>query len=94
MNRNELIDAMTSKLNVTKKEVRTFLSAYEAAVFEGIKQDEKVVLSGFGSFEKKIIPEHEGRNPATNETIIIPAKARISFKAAKLVKQKIEDGNA
>lgn len=92
MNRTDFVDAFASKLNVTKKEARSILSAYEATVVEGLKNDGRIALSGFGTFEKKITPEHEGRNPATNSKITIPAKLKITFKAAKAVKQEVEGG--
>lgn len=40
-------------------------------------------LRGFGSFSTKMTNERQGRNPATGETITIPSRLAVRFKASK-----------
>ena len=44
---------------------------------------------GFGSFEVKERAAHSGRNPATGETIEIPASKSPVFKAGKTFKDAL-----
>ena len=48
-----------------------------------VATEEKVVLTGFGTFQRKARAAKIGRNPATGESIPIPAKTAITFKASK-----------
>lgn len=40
-------------------------------------------LRGFGTFNTKVTPERSGRNPATGESITIPSRLAVRFKASK-----------
>lgn len=48
-----------------------------------VNTGEKLTLKGIGSFVRKDKAERQGRNPATEEAITIPAKNVITFKAQK-----------
>lgn len=57
---------------------------------EALKTDGKIQLVGFGSFEVKERAARMGKNPATGETIEIPASKAPSFKAGKALKDTIK----
>ena len=40
-------------------------------------------LRGFGTFSTKMTQERQGRNPATGESITIPSRLAVRFKASK-----------
>lgn len=40
-------------------------------------------LRGFGTFSTKMTSERQGRNPATGESITIPSRLAVRFKASK-----------
>jgi DNA-binding protein HU-beta len=45
-----------------------------------------VAISGFGTFKVKQTKARQGRNPKTGETIQIPAKKKVAFRASKELK--------
>jgi DNA-binding protein HU-beta len=49
----------------------------------------KVNITGFGNFTLKRRSERAGRNPATGETITIPARNYAHFSAAKGLKDRV-----
>jgi DNA-binding protein HU-beta len=51
----------------------------------------KVNITGFGSFTLKRRSERQGRNPATGETITIPAKNYAHFSASKGLKDRVAE---
>lgn len=51
----------------------------------------KVQITGFGTFETRRRKERQGRNPATGETITIPAATVPAFKAGKGLKERVND---
>ena len=62
----------------------------ERRLFKALCAGDKVQLTGFGSFEVKERAERTGRNPKTNEPIVIPAGKMPVFKAGKVLKDAIK----
>ena len=83
MNKATLIAKMAEKSELSKKQAEAALTAFTDTVTEALKENDKVQLMGFGTFEIKERGARTGRNPATKETIEIPAKKTPSFKAGK-----------
>lgn len=79
MTKSELVTQVADGAKITKLAagivVETILSA--------VGENEKVVLSGLGTFHQKTRNERTGRNPRTGAEVFIPAKAVITFKASK-----------
>jgi DNA-binding protein HU-beta len=89
MNKGELVDKVAEKANVTKKQADTVLSAALEAIMEAVSEGDKVTLVGFGSFESRERKAREGRNPKTNEKMVIPATKVPAFSAGKLFKDMV-----
>ena len=89
MNKGELVDAVASKAEVTKKQADTVISATVEAIMEAVSGGDKVTLVGFGSFERRHRKAREGRNPKTGEKMEIPATEVPAFSAGKLFKEKV-----
>ena len=89
MNKSELVDAIASKTNVTKKEADTILNAMTQTIVEVVSGGDKVSLVGFGSFEPRDRQAKEGRNPKTGEKMQIRATRVPVFAAGKLFKDKV-----
>ncbi|MBR2614879.1 MAG: HU family DNA-binding protein [Clostridia bacterium] len=86
MNKNELIRAVANKAGITLKVAGDSVDALTDAIFEALKADDKIQLSGFGSFEVKKKPARKGVNPATGDPIDIPASIQPVFKFSKTFK--------
>ena len=89
MNKAELINAVSAKTEVSKKEAEAVIAATLDAITAAMQQGDKVQLVGFGSFEVKNRAERIGRNPKTKEEIKIPASKIPAFKAGKALKDSI-----
>ena len=86
MNKNELIRAIANNAGITLKEADVALDAVLDAITAGLKDGEKVQISGFGTFEIKSKPAREGINPKTQEPIKIAASKIPAFKFGKAYK--------
>lgn len=86
MNKNELIRAIANNAGITLKDASTALDGFITAVTEGLKNGEKIQISGFGSFELKEKSAREGINPKTGEKIKIDASKIPAFKFGKAYK--------
>ena len=89
MNKAELIAAMATRSEMTKKDAECALNAFIDTVTETLKSGEKVGLVGFGTFDVKRRAAREGVNPQTKKAIKIPAKKETVFKAGKGLKETV-----
>ena len=86
MNKQQLVEAMASKSELTKVDTEKSLKAFIDTVTDELKNGGKVQLVGFGTFEVAERAERQGRNPKTGEAITIPASKSPKFKAGKALK--------
>ena len=89
MTKQDLIDVVSEKAGLTKKDTAAVVDTILDTVVDSLKRGEKVSLVGFGTFEAKTRKAREGRNPATGETIQIPARVVPSFKAGRALKDAL-----
>lgn len=86
MNKTELVAAMAKETELPKKDVEAVLKAFIDVVSQELKNDGKIQLVGFGTFEVTQRAAREGRNPQTGETMTIEASKAPKFKAGKALK--------
>ena len=83
MNKEELVQEVAKKANVTQKEVAEVLSALVDTIQTTVAKGNKVTLVGFGTFEPRKRAARNGRNPQTGKAIKIAAKTVPAFSAGK-----------
>lgn len=89
MTKSDFIAAAAEAANVPKTEADRVIAA-AANILTGVMRDgDSVNISGFGIFTSKVRDAHSGKNPATGETITIPAKRVAIFKPAKQLKDAL-----
>lgn len=88
MTKVELVRAIANNAGLTLKDAGNALDGFISAVTEGLKNGEKIQISGFGSFEVKEKDAREGINPKTGEKIHIPASKVPAFKFGKAYKDQ------
>lgn len=89
MNKTELVAAIAEKAGIAKKDADKALGAFVEAVTAELKNDGKVQLIGFGTFEVRARAARTGKNPRTGEKITIKASKNPVFKAGKALKDTI-----
>lgn len=83
MTKAELIDAVTEKTGLKKRDVGDVVDTLLENVKSTLQRGEKVQLIPFGSFEVRERNKREGRNPKTGERLTIPARRVPAFHAGK-----------
>ncbi|HOA34091.1 MAG: HU family DNA-binding protein [Clostridiales bacterium] len=89
MNKSDLINAVASKAELTKKDAEAAVSAVISSISEALASGESVQLVGFGTFEVRDRAAKQGRNPKTGEPITVPAAKVPAFKAGKALKDSV-----
>ncbi len=85
----DLVDAVASKSNMTKKDVKAVVDMMLEQVNTHLKKGDKVQLTGFGTFEVRKRKARTGVKPGTTEKIKIPASKYPAFKPGKALKDNI-----
>ena len=89
MNKTELVAAIAEQAGISKKDAEKALKAFTDVVAEELKNDGKVQLVGFGTFEVSTRAEREVRNPQSGEPMKIAASKAPKFKAGKALKDTV-----
>ncbi len=92
MNRTELVNAISERTNISRKDSEMVLKAFVDVVTEQLKNGDKISMTGFGTFEAARREERKGRNPMTGDEMIIPAATVPKFKAGKALKDEVNIG--
>ncbi|WP_166245708.1 HU family DNA-binding protein [Paenibacillus turpanensis] len=90
MNKTDLINSISEKSGMTKKDVETVLNSFLGEVTDALSSGEKVQLIGFGTFETRKRSGRTGRNPQTGENISIPETKVPAFKAGNKLKDAVK----
>ncbi|MBR1487052.1 MAG: HU family DNA-binding protein [Synergistaceae bacterium] len=90
MTKAELIDAITNKLDMRKKDVAPVVDAVFAEIQNALAGGDKCTFVGFGVFEVRERAAREGRNPQDPSKVVqIPAKKVPVFRPGKELKEKV-----
>lgn len=89
MSKQDLIDAVASKCELTKDKARDAVDAVIHQIAAALKDGNDVRIPDFGTFKTLKRKAREGRNPATKQTIQIPASIVPKFTPAKKLKESL-----
>ncbi len=89
MTGNDIAGRLAGEHGLTTSDAKKMVESVFAAIVAAVAAGEEVSISGFGKFKLKASPAREGRNPSTGATIKIAASRKMSFGAAKAVKDKL-----
>lgn len=91
MNKADLIEKISSKVGVAKKEVEDVVNCFIETTTQELKSGGEIVLTGFGSFMTKRRESRVGVNPQNpGQKINIPAVTVPKFKAGKALKDALK----
>jgi DNA-binding protein HU-beta len=86
----ELIDKVSEKAELAKKDVERFLETTITLIQEALKKGDKVSLTGLGIFSVADKKARMARNPKTGAQVAVPAKKAAKFKAGKELKEILQ----
>ena len=89
MSKQDLIDAVAAKCEITKDKAKDAVDAMFVQLADSMKQGGDVRIPDFGTFKVAQRKAREGRNPATGKTIQIPASKVPKFTPAKKLKDTL-----
>jgi DNA-binding protein HU-beta len=89
MTKAQLIAAVAKEVKITKVVAAKAVDSVTTPLTKELKRGGRITLPGFGTFSVGKRKARTGRNPATGETIGIPAKKTPKFKPGKALKERV-----
>ena len=89
MTQSEVINHFAEKTGLKRAQVKEFFEELANLASSEVKSNGEFALPGFGKLVRSERKAREGRNPATGETIQIPAKTTLKFRVGKGMKDSI-----
>jgi len=89
MTRAQLVNKLSLRMNVTKKEAELYLTSFLDAIMETLHKDGRVVVQGFGSFRVNKYKARIAKKPLTGELIQLPVRHKPTFHAGKELREKV-----
>jgi DNA-binding protein HU-beta len=89
MTQTALVRSLAEACETNNKTARAFLETLSSTAITEVKKNGVFVLPGIGRLVRVERKARMGRNPATGESIKIPAKKVVKFRVAKAAKDAI-----
>lgn len=90
MNKQEIVEAVHSKLGGTKVQAESVVDCVIESIVNTLKKGEQVSIAGLGIFAVKKRAARTARNPRTGETVQVKAMNVPKFRAAKALKDAVK----
>lgn len=91
MNKAELIEALAARLG-DRKTATAALDAVLAEVQQAVTKGDRVAITGFGVFEKRVRGARTARNPRTGEAVKVKKTSVPAFRAGAGFKEMVASG--
>ena len=89
MTKSAMLVALAEKTGLSKKDVVGVVDAIVELAYKEVKKSGVFAIAGLGKLVKVHRNARQGRNPATGETIQIPARTVVKFRVAKAAKEAV-----
>ena len=93
MSKTQLATELAEATGTNRKTAAQFIDSLSDIAYREAKKNGEFTIPGIGKLVKQQRKAREGRNPATGETIKIPAKTVIKFRVAKAAKDSVLGGS-
>jgi len=89
LTKKDIINSIYMQIGFSKKIVESLLEDFLSILLNELIKNKKVKIPKFGTFVLRYKKSRIGRNPKTKMTFEIKQRNSISFKAASLLKKKV-----
>lgn len=89
MTKAEFVAHIAAENGLTKAAASQVLDVVLDKITKTLKKEGRFALHGLGTFEVVKRKKRTGRNPRTNEPVVIKAHKAVKFKAAKSLKDAV-----
>jgi len=91
MSKVYLTNAVSRTLDISSVKADAYVTAVIDSIKQGVKEEGRVIVRGFGVFTSKHKDERMGRNPRTGKSAIIKARTVVKFSASNVFKDMVNN---
>ena len=88
--KKEIVKTISEEIGLTQLKTKEIVQKTFDAIVETLVEDHRIELRNFGVFEVKRRAARKARNPRTGAEVMVPSKQVVTFKAGKIMEEKIE----
>jgi len=88
--KNDMVIEIAKKTNVEQQKVKQIVQLTLDSIVEILATEKRIELRNFGVFEVRTRKARKARNPRTGAEVMVPSKQVVTFKAGKIMEEKIE----
>ena len=89
MSKVYLINSVAKILNTSASKAEHYVEVVIDSIKQGVKEEGRLVIRGFGIFNSRNKKKRMGRNPKTGEPAVITARTVVKFSASKMWRNKL-----
>ncbi len=89
LTKHDIVEQVYNELGFSKNQSVETVEALLELIKISLASGEDVLVSGFGKFRVKKKNERKGRNPATGEEAILPARRVVTFKCSGKLRRTV-----
>jgi nucleoid DNA-binding protein len=89
--KNDMVIEIAKKTNVEQQKVKQIVQLTLDSIVEILTSEKRIELRNFGVFEVRTRKARKARNPRTGAEVMVPSKQVVTFKAGKIMEERIEN---
>ena len=89
LTKKEIVNSIYMQIGFSKNVAENLLEDFFEIILNSLKNNNKVKIAKFGTFEVRLKNSRIGRNPKTREKKIITKRKVVLFKPSKDLKKKV-----
>ncbi len=86
----DMAKSLYNEMGLNTREARELIDSFFQELEASLAVGEQIRLGGFGNFYLRDKSERPGRNPKTGETVPIPARRVVTFRAGQKLRARVE----
>ena len=89
LTKKDIVEQVYNELGFPKNQSLEIAESILEIIKSTLESGDDVLVSGFGKFSVRDKHERKGRNPATGEDAILPARRVVTFKCSGKLRDKV-----
>ncbi|GAB6908829.1 Integration host factor subunit alpha [Desulfosarcina cetonica] len=92
LTKNDIVERIYNDPGLPKNKAIQAVESLIELIKSALESGDDVLVSGFGKFCVNKKHPRKGRNPATGEDLILPARSVVTFKCSGKLREKVNGG--
>ena len=88
--KNDMVIKIAQETSIEQQKVKQIVQMTLDGIIDVLATEKRYELRNFGVFEVRMRKARKARNPRTGAPVMVPSKAVVTFKAGKIMEQKVE----